>query len=146
MVKVIHSQIPETSGKPVYPDKKPKRVTRTTREEWDDEEDDDPVESSGGSSEDEGEDVIKRMITFPDSGISISFFGIESIEKDVRFMESPKAHWEYGIVINKGMSPSIRFPKVDVEMWFKNEEFRDQRWDSMMEVLKKEGYKVTEIR
>ena len=137
-MKVNVSQIPEDSGKPIYPEKKRKTVSSTPRD-YEDEEDEDLDE------DEEKQRYIRSMINFDDVGISMSLFGIESIEKDIQFVEKPKAHWEYGITINKGMTSSMRFPKVDVSVWFLTEKMRDDRWTSMLERLKKEGFNVIEV-
>lgn len=140
MVKVRVSQIPEESGKPYYPNKKRSKGKPLFEPFYDDEEDLDDEEDEE-KVEPEFK-YLRTIVNFEDVGISMSLFGIESIEKDMRFLDKPKAHWEFGIVINKGVPQSMRFPKVDVEVWFNTEEVRDKRWDSIIETLKSEGVKV----
>lgn len=95
------------------------------------------------------EKYIRSMISFPEEGINISLFGIETIEKDFRIKESnyggDNVTVQYGIVINKGMEPSIRYPRVNIDIWFDSEEVRDRRYQNMITKLKKEGFKFIEI-
>ena len=50
--------------------------------------------------DDEEKFYVRHMLEFGEDGLMISLFGIETIEKDMRFVENPNAHWEYGITIN----------------------------------------------
>lgn len=132
-MKVRESQIPEESGKPMFVKQENVNNRDSFRLGMDDEE-----------SGDEEAKYIKRMISLDSGNTVLSLFGIESIEKDMRFVEKPKARWEYGIIINKGIVPSIRFPKTDIGIWYEKEAFRDKKFDELMEVLRKEGVKVIE--
>lgn len=99
-------------------------------------------------SDDEDDSEIrytKTVIHFEGEGIVIPMSGIEAIEKDMEFVEHPKPHWQYGIVINKGLERSQRTPKVDVSVWFKKEAYRDERFDNMMEKLEDSGYNVIKV-
>lgn len=139
-MKVRISEIPEKDGKPQYPDRATKTLSGNF--EFDDDKDDDEDDEK-----DEEEEVrySKSMIHLEDFGIAMSLFGIESIEKDIKFVDKPKAHWEYGIIINKGMEMSMRFPRTDVAVWFFKEEVRDKRWDNIIEILKQNGTNVIDI-
>lgn len=143
-MKVRISEIPEKSGKPQYPDRDKKTVSGN----FDGGEDKNLYLALENDDEDEGEagnEYFKKMIQLPDFGILISLSGIESIEKDTRFIDKPKAHWEYGIIINKGISSSKFIPKTDIEVWFYKEEVRDQRWESIIETLRKNSTNVIDV-
>lgn len=109
--------------------------------DFDDEEDD----FDDTSEEDEPKRLKKTMIYFKEEGISISAYDLNTIETDMRFVEKPKAHWEFGITINKGLSPGQFINKTDLSMWYMTEEVRDQKMERLMELLKIEGLKVIEI-
>lgn len=98
--------------------------------------------------EDEEEEpkVYRQMLHLPDFGTVISLFGIESIEKSMRFVDNQNnPRFQYGIIINRGMNPSERYPKVDVEAWFEKEEVRDERYDKLLQNLEEAGYKIINI-
>ena len=85
------------------------------------------------------------MLNIPECDFSISLFGIETIEKSFKIIDS---NWggdnvkaQYGIVINKDMEPSIRYPRTNIEFWWDKEEIRDQRYKKIMSQLEKAGYK-----
>lgn len=132
MVKVRTSQIPEESGKPTIIKKNVQRN-----------------QTSKNDDEDKEERYIKSMISFPQEGINISLFGIETIEKDFRIKESnyggENVTVQYGIVINKDMEPSMRYPRVNVDVWFDSEEVRDQRYENMLTKLKQAGFKFIDV-
>lgn len=144
MVKVRVSQIPEESGKPKY-QKNMKTATKKAKD-FDDEEDDDFGEEPEEPEEDEPKRLKKTMINFGEEGIVISAYDLNCIEKDMRFVEKPKAHWEFGITINKGLTPNQYITKTDLSMWYNTEEVRDNKWDKLMELLKIEGLNVIEIQ
>ena len=134
MVKVRTSQIPEESGKPQFQKGKKMKTTSKKSKEWGDEEDD------------EQKRLKKTMINFQEEGVIISSWDLHTIEKDMRFVEKPKAHWEFGITINKGLTPNQYITKTDLSMWYNTEEVRDNKWDKLMELLKIEGLNVIEIQ
>lgn len=149
MVKVRASQIPEESGKPNFIKNKVQK-SKMEDDDWldSDEPNDDNSRYNDNDTEKE-ERYIKSMISFPQEGINISLFGIETIEKDFRIKESNYGSElvivQYGIVINKGMEPSMRYPRVNIDVWFDSEEVRDQRYDNMMTKLKQAGFKFIEV-
>ena len=112
--------------------------------DFDDEEDDDDFGEE--PDEDEPKRLKKTMINFGEEGIVISAYDLNCIEKDMRFVEKPKAHWEFGITINKGLTPNQYITKTDLSMWYNTEEVRDNKWDKLMELLKIEGLNVIEIQ
>lgn len=132
MVKVRHSQIPEENGKPIR--KKTKTFSKS--------------KSKSSANEDDDEkkkDIVKTVIHFEDFGLVISIWDLASITKDMRFVEKPKAHWQYGITINKDMEVSMRFPIVDKSLWFDDEYTRDVRYDRIMKTLDELGFKVISL-
>lgn len=140
-MKVRVSQIPEESGKPKF-EKKMKTSVKKSKD-FDDEEDDNTTDES----EDEEQKRLKKtMISFNEEGIVISAYDLHSIEKDMRFVEKPNAHWEFGITINKGLTPGQFINKIDLSMWYMKEEVRDEKWEKLMELLKNEGLNVIEIQ
>lgn len=151
MVKVRISQIPEESGKPTIIKKKIQRNQTSKNDDWldDDIDAEDNTSRYNDEESDKEERYIKSMISFPQEGINMSLFGIETIEKDFRIKESnyggENVNFQYGIVINKGMEPSMRFPKVNVDVWFDSEKVRDQRYDNMIAILKQAGFKFIEV-
>lgn len=151
MVKVRTSQIPEESGKPTIIKKKFQYNQTSKNDNWLDDDEDIEENSSRYNVEesDKEERYIKSMISFPEEGINISLFGIETIEKDFRIKESnyggENVTVQYGIVINKGMEQSMRYPRVNVDVWFDSEEVRDQRYHNMIAKLKQAGFKFIEV-
>lgn len=96
----------------------------------------------------ENEGYVKSMIELPE-GIIISTYGIETIEKTFKIKESNYGNDgvipQYGITINKDMEPSIRYPRVNVQIWFNSEEIRDQRFTNIVTTLKNAGYKFNKV-
>lgn len=155
MVKVRTSQIPEEDGKPIKVKKKQKAIGDTDLT-------DDEIETlidqsleakpqavvkSRDDEDSDDEDQVKKFVVhFPDFGITISLFGIESIDKDMRFVENQcHPRWQYGITINKGIEPSMRFPVVDKSIWFEKEEVRDKRYNDIINTLAELGFKVISV-
>lgn len=151
MVKVRTSQIPEESGKPTIIKKKVQHNQTSKNDDWldDDEDMEDNSPRYNVEESDKEERYIKSMISFPQEGINISLFGIETIEKDFRIKESnyggENVTVQYGIVINKDMEPSMRYPRVNVDVWFDSEEVRDQRYENMLTKLKQAGFKFIDV-
>lgn len=138
-MKVRMSQIPEDNGKPQnFRTKiKPNRPNPV---------EDDDDENMFEENEEEKKRIYKIMIHLPEVGLSINIFGIESIEKVFQVVESNYGNedvtkCQYGIVINKDIEPSIRFPKNDIYLWFNSEEVRDKRYDKIIEFLSENGIK-----
>jgi len=103
------------------------------------------LDSLTDSDEDEDEDKPYRtMFRLDDFDATIYMFGIECIERKMRFVEKPKARWQYGIVINGGMEPSMRYPKTNLEAWFEKEEKRDERYEYLLQKLSE--YKINVIK
>lgn len=134
MVKVRVSQIPEESGKA-------KRVPKDDEEQ---EKRIDHLPSEMGEDEEEHK-AIRLMLHIPEVGFSISLFGIETIDKSFRVYESTNGTGEvkpqWGIIINKDMEPTLRYPRTNVDFWYDTEEVRDKRYNEIIEGLTQAGYK-----
>lgn len=95
--------------------------------------------------EDDEEKVWKMMLRLDDFDATISMFGIECIEKKERFVEKPKARWQFGIAINGGMEPSQRYPKTDLYAWYEKQEVRDKRYEYLLGLLEEYGIKILRV-
>lgn len=146
MVKVRQNQIHEESGKAVKVKTTVQRnETFTENEPIDAFLDDDELKN--GIS-DGGETIVRTMLHIPELGFSISLFGIETIDKSFRVYESVNGTGEvkpqYGIIINKDMDKSMRYPRTNIDFWFNSEEERDKRYNKVIKRLKDAGYKFVD--
>lgn len=91
------------------------------------------------SDDEDDEKLVRYMIRLDDFDATISLFGIECIEKKMRFVETPKPRWQFGIAINGGMEPSMRYPKTDLYAWYEKEEVRDRRYEEILTRLNEYG-------
>lgn len=143
-MKVRLSQISEESGKPKFirkhEAKKPKRGLIGDIDEEEESDDDD-----WDNGEEEKKRLSKTVLHFKDFGVTISAYDLHTIEPDMRFVEKPKAHWEFGITINKGLTPGQFITKTDISFWFMTEEARDEKMERLLELLKAEGLNVIEV-
>ena len=99
-----------------------------------------------GDSDDEDENKIwKMMLRLDDFDATISLFGIECIEKKERFVEKPKARWQFGIAINGGIEQSQRYPKTDLYAWYEKQETRDKRYEYLLTLLEEYGIKILRV-
>lgn len=89
--------------------------------------------------------LSRTMLNFKDSGVVLSASEVRSIEKVHKFEDKPKSHIEYGIAINKGVTPSQQVSKTDVYLWYLKEEVRDRAWELMMNTLSDEGMNFIDI-
>lgn len=144
MVKVWNSAIDDEANKHQGVRKQIVKKRRITKGEsdFDDTLDDDDKPMVSRSSDDDDEKKIRTMIRLEDFDATLSIWAIESIEKKSRFMETPRPRWQFGIVINAGIEPSMRFPKVDIGAWYEKEEVRDQRYDELLSKLETYGFKI----
>lgn len=144
MVKVRQSQIHEESGKAV----KVKNTTQRKEKVSDDEPLNDVFFEVDNKKDDEDLDIVRTMLHIPELGFSISLFGIETIDKSFRVYESINGTGDvkpqYGIILNKDMEKSMRYPRTNVEFWFDNEKVRDKRYDKIISRLKDVGYRFIE--
>ena len=125
-MKVRESQIPEESSKAVRIDEHNNLIPDIST---DDEED---------------KKYVRSVIFLPDFGLFVSIFDISTIEKDMRFVEHPRPRWQYGITINKGIT-SQRIVLQDKSVWFEKEEYRDKRFNTLMEKLGDFGFKIINV-
>lgn len=145
MVKVRQSQIPEESGKAVKVNNSTQRKEKKTVS------DDEPLNDDFFDVDDkkDNEDLaIRAMLHIPELGFSISLFGIETIDKSFRVYESINGTGDvkpqYGIILNKDMEKSMRYPRTNVEFWFNDEKVRDKHYSKIISRLKDAGYKFIE--
>lgn len=93
--------------------------------------------------------IIRNMLHIPELGFSINFSGIETIDKSFRVFESVNGTGEvkpqFGIVLNKDMEKSMRYPRTNVEFWFNDEEVRDNRYKRIIQRLSSAGYRFIEV-
>ena len=145
MVKVRQSQIPEESGKVV-------KVKNTTQRKETVSDDDEPLNDEffdvDDRKDDEDLDIVRTMLHIPELGFSISLFGIETIDKSFRVYESINGTGDvkpqYGIILNKDMEKSMRYPRTNIEFWFDDEKVRDKRYNKIISRLKDAGYRFME--
>lgn len=123
-MKVRESQIPEESSKAVKVEENSNNLIP-------------PIE--------EDKKYIRSVVYFEDFGTFISLFDIITVDKDMRFIETPRARWQYGITINKGIEASPRIPVVNKSVWFEKEDYRDKRFKTLMEKLEDLGFKVVNV-
>lgn len=144
MVKVRQSQIPEESGKAT----KVKNTTQRKETVSYDEPLNDEFFDDVDRKDDEDLDIVRTMLHIPELGFSISLFGIETIDKSFRVYESINGTGnvkpQYGIILNKDMEKSTRYPRTNVEFWFDNEKVRDKRYNKIISRLKDVGYRFIE--
>lgn len=124
-MKVRESQIPEESSKAVRVDEDNKLIPDI-------------------STDEEDKKYVRSVIFLPDFGLFVSIFDISTIEKDMRFVEHPHPRWQYGITINKGIT-SQKIVVQDKSVWFEKEEYRDKRFNTLMEKLEDFGFKVISV-
>ena len=124
-MKVRESQIPEESSKAVRVDEDNNLIPDV-------------------ATDDEDKKYVRSVIFLPDFGLFVSIFDISTIEKDMRFVEHPRPRWQYGITINKGIT-SQKIVVQDKSVWFEKEEYRDKRFNTLMEKLEDFGFRVLEV-
>lgn len=144
MAKVRQSQIHEESGKVI----KVKNATQRKEIVSDDEPLDDEFFDIDDRKDDEDLDIVRTMLYIPELGFSISLFGIETIDKSFRVYESINGTGDvkpqYGIILNKDIEKSIRYPRTNIEFWFDDEKVRDKRYSKIISRLKDAGYRFIE--
>lgn len=145
MVKVRQSQIPEESGKVI-------KVKNTTQRKETVSDDDELLNDEffdvDDRKDDEGLDIVRTMLHIPELGFSISLFGIETIDKSFRVYESINGTGDvkpqYGIILNKDMEKSMRYPRTNIEFWFNDEKVRDKHYSKIISRLQDVGYRFIE--
>ena len=144
MVKVWNSAIDDKANehKGVRKQIVRKRRRKGGESDFDDTLDDEDHPIVSRSSDDDDERKIRTMIRLEDFDTTLSIWAIESIEKKSRFVETPRPRWQFGIVINAGIEPSMRFPKVDIGAWYEKEEWRDEKYNELLAKLETYGFKI----
>lgn len=141
MTKVRQSQIPE-DNKTYFPNRKSPRNKKVDYEMEDDE--DDFFDSEEDEPKDPTKNVICRvMIEFGRTMLNI--YQVQTIDRFEEFVEKPEAHWEYGIVINQGFTPSVQTPKTDIKQMWENEAGRDRAYEKLKEILEHAGILILKI-
>lgn len=96
-------------------------------------------------SENSSENKLKKTMICLYDNIIISAYDIHTIEKEIRFFEKPKAHFEYGIILNKNLEENQYVTKSNIDCWFLKEEVRDKYWNELKKELGEKGLKILEI-
>ena len=133
--KVWNTKIDDDEEQPKRPAKKTRREIFL----------DDLTSDKKTDDDEEGDKALRLMIRLDDFNATISAFGIECIEKVSRFKDTPRPRWQYGISINGGVEPSVRYPKTDLYAWYEKESYRDKRYNELLASLNEYGVKVTTI-
>ena len=147
-MKVRLSQIPEDSGKPKFTRKhaaKPKKGLIGDIDEDEEEEEAEGQDDDWDNGEEDKKRLSKTVLHFKEFGVTISAYDFHTMEYDMRFVEKPKAHWEFGITINKDLTPGQFITKTNISFWFMTEEARDEKMEKLLEVLKENGLNVIEV-
>ena len=134
MVKVRTSQIPEEDGTPIY--QSSENSQGEDKRTWID------------FSQDGEENHFNKMIVI-DNEFIMPVKEIVSVEKTQRIKQSDynadDIVVQYGLIINKDIKQDTYHPKVNIEFWYSTEDLRDQRFNSMMNVLKDANFKFINI-
>ena len=134
MVKVRPSQIPEEDGEPQY--QFSENSQHEDKRTWID------------FSQDGEENHFNKMIVI-DNEFIMPVKEIVSVEKTQRIKQSDynadDIVVQYGLIINKDIKQDTYHPKVNIEFWYSTEDLRDQRFNSMIDVLKDANFKFINI-
>lgn len=134
MVKVRTSQIPEEDGAPIH--QSSENSQKEDKRTWID------------FSQDREENHFNKMIVI-DNEFIMPVKEIVSVEKTQRIKQSDynadDIVVQYGLIINKDIKQDTYHPKVNIEFWYSTEDLRDQRFNSMIDVLKDANFKFINI-
>ena len=134
MVKVRTSQIPEEDGAPIH--QSSENSQKEDKRTWID------------FSQDGEENNFNKMIVI-DNEFIMPVKEIVSVEKTQRIKQSDynadDIVVQYGLIINKDIKQDTYHPKVNIEFWYNTEDLRDQRFNSMIDVLKDANFKFINI-
>ena len=134
MVKVRTSQIPEEDGAPIC--QSSENSQKEDKRTWID------------FSQDGEENHFNKMIVI-DNEFIMPVKEIVSVEKTQRIKQSDynadDIAVQYGLIINKDIKQDTYHPKVNIEFWYSTEDLRDQRFNSMIDVLKDANFKFINI-
>lgn len=134
MVKVRQSQIPEESGKPKF--------QRKNDDFFDDE---DLKEYQEDEKEDDDSLPLQKLLKIEGTGICIDAIGIRTLTKEERFCDGMNPHWEYGIIFNKDIKPTVYVPVTDVSVYWANIKMRDKKYESILQALEKLGTEIISV-
>lgn len=99
-------------------------------------------------SQDGEENHFNKMIVI-DNEFIMPVKEIVSVEKTQRIKQSDynadDIVVQYGLIINKDIKQDTYHPKVNIEFWYSTEDLRDQRFNSMIDVLKDANFKFINI-
>ena len=99
-------------------------------------------------SQDGEENHFNKMIVI-DNEFIMPVKEIVSVEKTQRIKQSDynadDIVVQYGLIINKDIKQDTYHPKVNIEFWYSTEDLRDQRFNSMIDVLKDANLKFINI-
>lgn len=95
--------------------------------------------------EEEKPRLRKIMLDFEEEGVIISAYDLHTIEKVTRFVERPRAHWEWGIAINKDMEKSQFVLRTDIYFWYPTERTRNVKWTQIIEMLQSSGLNLINL-
>lgn len=99
-------------------------------------------------SKDGEENHFSKMIVI-DNEFIMPVKEIVSVEKTQRIKQSDynadDIVVQYGLIINKDIKQDTYHPKVNIEFWYNTEDLRDQRFNSMIDVLKDANFKFINI-
>ena len=134
MVKVRTSHIPEEDGAPVH--QSSENSQKEDKRTWID------------FSQDGEENHFNKMIVI-DNEFIMPVKEIVSVEKTQRIKQSDynadDIVVQYGLIINKDIKQDTYHPKVNIEFWYSTDDLRDQRFNSMIDVLKDANFKFINI-
>ena len=129
MKKVRETQIPEQSNKPIH-FLNGRAHDAGFSSNWLDE------------IEDEKKHLRKVLLNFLDFEKIINVTSIKSISKNKRFIENPRAKWEFGIVVNKDI---VTKSNQNIEAWYNTKEQRDERLADLLQALEELDYSVISV-
>lgn len=116
--------------------------SKKKNEEWDDE----TLAMLGlGSDGEEKPRPKKPVFHFRDAGIVVPVWAVMTLEKSIQWVEKPRTHPIYGIVINRGLDPTPQCPIGEKSMWYEKEEVRDRAFDAMLGEMASSAFKVISL-
>lgn len=118
-----------------------KKKKTTSREEFDDEALA-MLGLDGGGSKPKPK---KPVFYFKDMGLVIPIWAVLTLEKSIDWVTKPTTHAIYGIVINRGMEPSLSCPIGEKSMWFEKQEIMEQKFEIIVDQMNSTAFKVIDV-
>lgn len=87
----------------------------------------------------------KPVFYFQDAGLVIPIWAVLTLEKSMMYVEKPKSHPMYGIVINRGMEPSQNCPIGEKSMWYEKEETMEAKFKLLISEMNSTAFKVIKV-